>query len=62
MTKFFPRLFSLFAAASDKIAAYVRSTSSLNPPVDLNPSIISEVTGSNFEIFAISFRMYSVVL
>ena len=39
----FASLFSFDADINDKIDAYVTSTSSLNPPVSLNASIISEV-------------------
>ena len=35
-------LFNFFAATKERIAAYAKSTSSLNPPLDLNPSIILE--------------------
>ena len=35
---------NFFAAVKDKIVAYVKSTSSLNPPVDLKPSIILKST------------------
>ena len=42
-------MFNFFAAIKERIAAYAKSTSSLNPPLDLNPSMIFELI-SNKEI------------
>jgi len=57
-----PSLFSFLAAVNEIIEAYVKSTSSLNPPVFLKASIIWLVIGIAFETFENSLRIKSVVL
>ena len=53
---------SWFAATREIIVAYVKSTSSLNPPLDLNPSIILKSTVIESLIFAKFSNTYWVVL
>ncbi len=54
-------MFNLLAAVNEIIEAYVKSTSSLNPPVFLKASMIWLFTRIAFETFANSLRIKSVV-
>ena len=49
--KFVGSFSNFLAATREIIAAYVKSTSSLNPPVDLNPSMILKSTSIELQFY-----------